>query len=251
MNFVGKVILRRIKNSMQELWLGDCLELMKKIPDKSIDLILTDPPYGVSASKWDKIVDFNLLWNQFNRIVKNSNTICIFGSQPFTTKLIFSNIEEFKYCWYWIKNQGTNFFHAKRMPIRKIEEVCVFGNGRYYPQITDGHVPTNSAFGCSNGEVYYGNNKRNYIGGKTTRFPSNILEFKCVDNYSRMHPNQKPLSLCEYFIKTYTLEDQIILDPFTGSGTTCLAAKNLNRQFIGIEKEEKYFNIAEKRIFND
>ena len=235
-------------NKIQELWFGDCLELMKNISDQSIDFICIDPPYGITAQKWDSVIPFDLLWKEFNRIGKDGYITAIFGCQPFTTKVISSNIDNFKYCWYWNKNQGTNFFHAKRMPIRKVEEICIFGGKTYNPQITDGHIPTNSAKGISAGNTYFGTNTRDSNGGKTTRYPDNILDFKCVDNYSRLHPNQKPVELLEYIIKTYTPENSLILDCFAGSGSTLLAAKNLNRQFIGIEKEEKYFKICQERL---
>lgn len=230
---------------------GDCLELMKNIPDKSVDFICIDPPYGMTACKWDSIVSFDLLWNEFNRIGKNGYVCAIFGSQPFTTLVISSNIKKFKYCWYWNKNQGTNFFHAKRMPIRKVEEISIFGGKHYYPQITDGHVPTNSARGVSNGKTYHGSNKRNYEGGNTTRFPDNILNFKCVDNYSRIHSSQKPVELLEYLVKTYTNENEVVLDCFAGSGTTLVAAKNTNRRYIGIEKEREYFEYCLTRLKKD
>lgn len=233
---------------MQDVWLGDCLDLMKNIPEKSVDFICVDPPYGMTAQKWDSIVSFEKLWCEFNRIGKKDYISAIFGCQPFTTKVISSNIDNFKYCWYWNKNQGTNFFHAKRMPIRKVEEISIFGGKFYNPQATDGHTPTNSAKGCSNGKTYHGVNIRNYEGGKTTRFPDNILNFKCVDNYSRIHSNQKPIDLLEYLIKTYTNEKDIVLDCFAGSGSTLLAAKNLNRQFIGIEKEKEYYDIILERL---
>jgi site-specific DNA-methyltransferase (adenine-specific) len=244
-------ILSQKENLKREVWLGDCLELMKNIPDKSIDFILIDPPFGMTAPKWDSVVSFESLWNHFNRIGKNGFISAIFGSQPFTTKLISSNIKKFKYCWYWKKNQGTNFFHAKRMPIRKVEEICVFGGKTYYPQISEGHAPTQSAKGCSNGKAYHGTNIRNYEGGKTTRFPSNILEFKSVDNYSRVHSSQKPVPLLEYLIKTYTKEGELILDCFAGSGSTLVAAKILDRQFIGIEKEEENYNFCLERLKNE
>jgi len=233
---------------MNKLILGDCIEVLKTIPDNSVDFVLTDPPYGVTASKWDKIVTFDFLWSEFNRIGKKDYVAAIFGAQPFTTKLIGSNIKKFKYCWYWNKNQGTNFFHAKRMPIRKVEEICIFGGKKYNPQITDGHVPTNSAKGCSNGNIYHGDNKRDYVGGQTTRYPTNILEYKCVDNYSRIHPNQKPLDLLEFLIHTYTDENDVVLDCFAGSGSTLVSAKKLNRIYIGIEKEEKYFDLINERL---
>lgn len=229
------------------LFLGDCLEIMCKIPKESIDFICCDLPYGMTAPKWDEHIDMVELWKQYNRIIKKDGTIALFASQPFTTKIISSNEKDFRYCWYWLKNQGTNFFHAKRMPIRKIEEICIFKKGKYNPQITDGHIPTNSAKGCSNGQAYHGTNTRDYEGGKTTRYPTNILEFSCVDNYSRLHSSEKPLELIKYLINTYTDENDMVLDNTMGSGTTCLAAKELNRKFIGIEKEPKYYEIACQR----
>jgi len=232
----------------QEVWLGDCLKLMKDIPDKSINFICIDPPYGLTAPKWDSIVSFQSLWEEFNRIGETGFVAAIFGCQPFTTRVISSNIDKFKYCWYWNKNQGTNFFHAKKMPIRKVEEISIFGGKKYNPQATDGHAPTNSAKGCSNGKAYHGTNVRNYEGGKTTRFPDNILKFKCVDNYARVHSSQKPVELLEYLINTYSNESDTVLDCFAGSGSTLVAAKNLNRQFIGIEKEKEYYDIILERL---
>ena len=234
---------------INNIYLGDCLEIMKDIEDNSIDFILTDLPFGVTAPSWDKVIDMDKLWEQYNRIIKKGGTIALFSSQPFTTKLISSNEKDFRYCWYWLKNQGTNFFHAKRMPIRKIEEICIFKKGKYYPQITDGHVPTNSAVGYSNGRVYHGKNtRREYEGGKTTRFPTNILEFNCVSNYSRLHSSEKPVDLLEYIIKTYTDENDLVLDNTAGSSSTAIACINTNRNYIMIEKDENYFEISKKRI---
>jgi len=232
-----------------EIYLGDCLELMPKhIEDKSIDMIFCDLPYGTTAPKWDKIIDFKKLWSEYNRIIKDNGTILLFASQPFTTKLISSNEKDFRYVWYWVKNQATNFFHAKRMPTRKVEELIVFKKGKYNPQMTDGHIPTNSAKGYSNGKAYHGTNKRDYNGGETTRYPNHLLDFKCVDNYSRVHSSQKPIELIEYMIKTYTDEGDLVLDNCCGSGTTGLGAKNLNRDYIMMEQEEKYYDIACKRL---
>lgn len=134
------------------------------------------------------------------------------------------------------------------MPIRKIEEISIFGGKKYNPQITDGHIPTNSANGSSIGKIYHGKNVRKCKGGKTTRYPHNVLKFKCVDNYSRVHSNQKPVELLEYLIRTYTDENNVVLDCFAGSGSTLVAAKNLNRQYIGIEKEKEYYNICYDRL---
>lgn len=233
---------------MDILTLGDCLTEMDNIPDNSIDLILCDLPYGMTAGEWDKIINFTVLWKQYNRVIKEGGTCCLFACQPFTTKLISSNIDNFRYCWYWNKNQGTNFFHAKSMPIRKVEEICVFYKGGYYPQMTDGHEPTNSAKGSSPGNCYHGSNTRNYEGGSTLRYPTNILEYDCVSNYSRNHPNEKPVDLLKYLIKTYTKEGDLVLDNCAGSGSTLVAAKELNRRYIGIEKEKKYYDIAMARL---
>ena len=227
---------------------GDCLIKMKDIPDKSVNAIICDLPFGITAPKWDSVLDISKVWEQYNRIITDVGVIALFSAQPFTTNLIHSNINSFRYCWYWIKNQGTNFFHAKRMPIRKVEEICIFEGRTYYPQHTSGHTPTNSAKGCSNGKAYHGTNKRNYQGGSTTRYPINTLYFNCVNNYERLHSSEKPVALLEYLVKTYTLEGETVLDNCMDSGSTGVACKNLNRDFIGIEMNEDYFKIAEKRI---
>ena len=231
------------------LYHGNCLIEINKIADKSIDMILCDLPYECTANEWDNIISFDELWEQYNRIIKDDCPILLFANQPFATKLISSNLKDYKYSWYWIKNQGTNFFHAKSMPIRKVEEICVFKKYKIYnPQKSQGHVPTNSAKGLSNGKCYFGENKRDYKGGSTERFPTDVLEFKCVNNYERIHPNQKPTELLEYLIKTYTNEDEWILDNCMGSGSTGVACINTNRNFIGIELDDNYFKIAEDRI---
>ncbi len=239
---------KALTNTLNELIYGDCLDVMESMDEKSVDFILTDPPYGMTAQKWDSILPFDEVWSNFNRIIKDNGVIAVFSCQPFTTKLISSNSKKFKYCWYWMKNQGTNFFHAKRMPIRKVEEICIFGGKRYYPQITDGHVPTNDSFGSHNGEVYHGTRRRNYKGGHTTRYPTNILDFKCVDNYSRLHPSEKPVLLLEYLINTYSQEGDIVLDPCMGAGSTAIAAMRTGRNYIGIENDENYLNISQERI---
>jgi site-specific DNA-methyltransferase (adenine-specific) len=210
---------------------------MKNLPDKSIDVIICDLPYGVSACKWDTIIPFDELWSQYNRICKGQKIL--FSSQPFTTHLIYSNIKNFKYAWVWEKNFSTNFLHAKRMPLRKTEDICVFDSGLYNPQKTDGHKPTQSAIGASNGKLWHGKNVRNYKGGDTTRYPTNILKFNAVDPKKRIHPTQKPIDLLEYLIKTYTNEGMTVLDNCAGSGTTAIACENTNRKWICIEKDEE------------
>ena len=175
-----------------KLLFGDCFQEMDKLISENIkvDMILTDLPYGVTACDWDKQVNLELMWDKINKITNKNSAICLFSSQPFTTDLINSNRKYFKYCWYWIKNQGTNFFHAKRMPIRKVEEILIFykKQPKYNIQFSDGHKPTNSAKGCSNGIIYYGNNKRNYEGCSTKRYPTNLLQYNCVNNYTKLHP---------------------------------------------------------------
>lgn len=229
---------------------GDCLEVMKDIADGSVDLILTDPPYGTTACKWDNAIPFAPMWEQLKRIIKPNGAIVLTASQPFTTALIASNYEMFKYCWYWHKNFATNFLHAKRQPLRNIEEVCVFikGTSFYNPIKTIGHTPTQSAKGSSNGKLWYGRNSRNYAGGDTERFPTQYLKFNAVDPKLRLHPTQKPVALMEYLIKTYTQENETVLDFTMGSGTTGIACLNTNRHFIGIELDEGYFKIAKERI---
>lgn len=229
---------------------GDFFVEQDKIKDSSIQLIFSDLPYGVTAQQWDKKINLEELWKIYRRILTPTG-VCIFtATQPFVVEIINSNPKWYKYSWYWIKNQGTNFFHAKRMPIRKVEEVLIFYHKKYIynPQIKENQVPTNSAKGYSNGQVYHGKNKRNDEGGKTTRFPDNTLYFNCVNNYARVHPNEKPLSLCDYLIKTYSNEGDLVLDGFAGSGNFGLVANKLNRKFILCEKEEKYFNLVCERL---
>ena len=221
------------------MWLmqGNCLERMKEIPDGSVDMILTDPPFGTTACKWDSIIDLDLMWEQLKRIIKPNGAIVMSASQPFTTKLISSNYQMFKYCWVWEKNFSTNFLHAKRQPLRKTEDIVVFHKGAsyYYPIKTQGHTPTQSAKGSSRGSLWQGVNKRDYKGGDTERYPNNILKLTAVDPKVRLHPTQKPVALMEYLIKTYTNENETVLDFTMGSGSTIKAANNLNRNSIGIE----------------
>ena len=231
---------------------GDCLEKMKYLPDNSIDLVLTDPPYGTSACKWDSVIPFEPMWYELKRVIKAKSTIGLFCTQPFTSALIMSNPNMFKYCWTWEKNFSTNFLHAKRQPLRKTEDIAIWhpGTSFYYPIKTEGHVPTQSAKGSSKGVLWHGENKRDYSGGDTTRYPTNVIKMDAHDPKNRLHPTQKPVALMEYLIKTYTDEADLVLDFTMGSGTTGVAAMNLNRRFVGIELDENYFNIAEERIYN-
>lgn len=234
---------------MNNLYLGDCLDVMPNLPDKSIDMIICDLPYGITAQEWDKNLNMVKLWAEYERLRKPNCCVLLFSCQPFTTQLIYSNSKNYRYNWYWKKNTGTNFLHAKSMPIRKIEEINVFYKGKYNPQMSEGHVPTNSGKGRNTGNIYHGKSIVDYKGGSTTRYPTNILEYKSVNNYKRKHPSEKPVDLLEYLILTYSNVGDTILDNCMGVGSSGIACKNNNRNFIGIEKEEKYFHIAQERLF--
>lgn len=233
---------------INKLYHGDCLMVLDEIASASVDFIFCDLPYGITAATWDDPLSLSELWKHYNRIIKPVGTIAMMGSQPFTSELIQSNRKNYRYCWYWIKNQGTNFFHAKRMPIRKVEEIIIFNRGLYHPQMIHNQTPTSSAIGVSFGNTYHGTNKRNYKGGDTTRFPTNVLEFKCVSNYERLHSAQKPVELLEYLILTYTNKGMVVLDSCAGSGTTGLACQNTDRRFILIEKDFELCGIIEERL---
>lgn len=224
----------------------DCLEGMKLIPDKSIDCIICDLPYGTTACKWDSIIPFEPLWEQYNRIIKDNGAIVLFGSEPFSTELRHSNIKMYKYDWVWEKEQGANFMLCKYQPYKVHEIISVFSKKKhnYFPQMTDGK-PYVSGKGTS-GEI-----TRNVVKVQTknngTRYPRSIQRFNTEKNKS-VHPTQKPVALIEYLIKTYTNEGELILDNCIGSGTTAIAAINTNRNYIGFELDEHYYNIACERI---
>ena len=231
---------------------GDCLEQMKLIPDGSIDAIITDPPYGTTQCKWDSVIDFGLMWEQLNRIIKPNGAIVLFGSEPFSSALRMSNIKNYKYDWIWEKTTKTNHLNAKKQPLRRSELISVFYKKQptYNPQ---GLVETEVSnfrpnhFKYKKGEKVYGEQREHSNKSNYTNYPDNILIF-ANPNSKSVHPTQKPVALMEYLIKTYTNENETILDFTMGSGSTGVAAKNLNRNFIGIELDEKYFNIAKERI---
>jgi len=243
-----------------KLFMGDCLEIMPQIPDKSIDMILCDLPYGTTACKWDTIIPFEPLWEQYKRIIKDNGAIVLTASQPFTSALVMSNIKMFKYCWYWRKERGTNFATAKYMPMKVVEECVVFSKNKtiYNPELRkvkpykhvlplpkDNHSQHLSSSSLDdNGERIY----KTY----DTAQPENVLEIPRDNMYKNgsLHPTQKPVALFEYLIKTYTNEGDLILDNCAGSGTTGVACKNLKRKFILIEKEEKYCEIIKERLQN-
>jgi len=233
-----------------KLYYGDCLGIMAEAKGP-VDMILCDLPYGTTACKWDAVIPFEPLWEQYKRLAKKKGAIVLTGSQPFTSALVMSNAKMFKHEWIWKKNRQTCFASVKYRPLSNHENVIVFGSGAilYNPQKTQGHPPTNSAKGCSQGVVYHGTNIRNYNGGATDRFPLTVIEdIKCERG---LHPTQKPVALFEYMIRTYTNEGDIVLDNCAGSGTTAIACINTHRRYILIEKEEKYCEITARRIDNE
>jgi site-specific DNA-methyltransferase (adenine-specific) len=240
-----------------ELIQGDCLEKMKDIPDKSIDMILCDLPYGTTACKWDTIIPFEPLWEQYKRIIKDNGAIVLTASQPFTSALVMSNPDMFKYEWIWFKNVPSGMAQAKYSPMKYHESVLVFSKNsiKVFNKIMEERVGKGKD--CYNYEHYCG--ESNHVKmDKVKKFynaelvnPSSVLLFNVVPNRKgKLHPTQKPVALFEYLIKTYTNEGDLVLDNCMGSGTTGVACKNLNRDFIGIELDENYFKIAKERIEN-
>ena len=226
---------------------GDCLELMKQIPDRSVDMVLCDLPYGTTACKWDSIIPFEPLWRQYNRVIKNNGAICLFGSEPFSTELRHSNLKMFKYDWIWHKEQGANFMLCKYQPYKVHEIISVFSKRthNYYPQMTIGkpYISGKGSSGEITGSVVKKQTKNN-----GTRYPKSIQKFSTDKAKGTLHPTQKPVTLLEYLIRTYTNEGDVVLDNCMGSGSTGVACVNTGREFIGIEKDPGYFEIARKRI---
>ena len=238
---------------LNKIYNEECLEGMKKIPDKSIDMILCDLPYGTTACKWDAIIPFEPLWEQYERVIKDNGAIVLTASQPFTTKLINSNIGNFKYSWVWKKSKATNYVQARKRPLKYHEDIVVFAKKQhtYNPQMRKGFKP------------YKKTQKENYDKDKSVfkdtrapgsvsvssgeRFPSTVIEFSNPNNKS-IHPTQKPVALFEYLIKTYTNENETVLDNCMGSGTTAIACINTNRNYIGFELDEEYYKASLDRI---
>jgi len=237
----------------------DCLKVLPTIADKSVDLILTDPPYGTSACKWDSVIPFDKMWVQLQRLIKENKPIILFGSEPFSSYLRTSNIKWFKYDWIWEKQRGSNFLNYKYQPSKNYEIISVFSNGAtsfvknnsncpYNPQMIEG-IPYEMKQGKGGDAVVREGSRigKNIITKNNgTRYPNAIQKFN--SDKEKLHPTQKPVALLEYLIKTYTNENDTVLDFTMGSGSTGVACKNLNREFIGIELDEKYFNIAKERI---
>ena len=239
-----------------QLYQGDCLEVMKNIPDKSVDLVLADPPYGTTACSWDSVIPLELMWEQLKRITKPNSAIVLFGGQPFTSILITSNLKHFKYCWVWDKVKSTNMLNASHQPLRRHEDIVVFYSAKptYNPQKTlnPRGVEKRSMYAYSRdnhggdtvGKINKGGVSSAYEADKL--LPTSIQVFS--KDHKPVHPTQKPVALMEYLIKTYSNEGTTVLDFTMGSGTTGVACVNTNRNFIGIEMDEGYFKIAQERI---
>ena len=232
-----------------KLYHGDCLEVMGGVADKSVDLILTDPPYGLTACKWDSVIPFDKMWEQLNRIIKDNGAIVLFGSEPFSSALRMSNIKNYKYDWIWEKTKSQGFLNSKKMPLKNYENICIFYKNLplYNPQgIKYGKFKTDRKAKWNHDIGIYGKEKK-YGYSTMSNFPKQILKYS--NRYDKhYHPTQKPIPLLEYLIKTYTNENETVLDFTMGSGSTGVACINTNRNFIGIELDDNYFKIAEDRI---
>ena len=270
MKNVENMSIEEVINDNIKLYYGDCIEKMKLIPDNSVDLILCDLPYGTTKCKWDTIIDLTKLWEHYKRIVKKpSGVILLFGQQPFTSMLVSSNYEWFKYNLIWKKNKTTQFLLANYRPMKCTEDICVFskggaaaaskhkGNMTYNPQ---GLIPVNIKKKNSKERIGKMLNQEHHLGKNNklisdsdytqnfTNYPNELIEFDI--EYDTVHETQKPVKLIEYLIRTYSNEGEVVLDNTMGSGTTGIGCLNTNRKFIGIEKEEKYFKLSKYRILH-
>jgi site-specific DNA-methyltransferase (adenine-specific) len=239
----------------KEILLGDCLELMKDIDDGSVDMILADLPYGTTACKWDTIIPFDKLWEQYERIIKDNGVIVLTASQPFTSALVMSNPKLFKHEWIWEKHKGTNLYQVKSAPMKVHESALVFSKGTYTynPQMTEGapYKKRGSHHKLPKDHVMTPGKNIGYSDNLDTskRYPTSVQFFSNHNQKAnRFHPTQKPVALFEYLIKTYTNENDLVLDNCAGSCTTAIAALNTNRNYICMEKEERYYNIGLKRV---
>ena len=247
----------------ESLWLmqGNCLDRMKEIPDGSVDMVLTDPPYGTTACKWDTVIPFETMWEELKRIIKQNGAIILFGSEPFSSMLRCSNLKMFKYDLVWEKSKGSNFVHSKYQPLKTHENIIVFSKGgaaqgsktpmKYYPQMTIG-VPYDKGVGQKKISTLNGGlSKSSSIHMKNetgNRFPRSVHYYKTAESEGSYHPTQKPVALLEYLIKTYTQEGETVLDFTFGSCSTGVACLNTNRKFLGIEMDEGYFEVSKNRI---
>lgn len=242
-----------------DLRLGDCLEVLPTLAAESIDCIICDLPYGTTACKWDSIIDLPSMWKEYERGIKPKGAIVLFASEPFATALRWSNINRYRYDWIWNKTHCSNFQTMNYQPGRQHELICVFSKAKavytsndtsmnYYPQKTLRDKPTRNGGGLKTCKMLHGNNMEKIDKVYYDKHPTSILDFKVVPPKQRVHPTQKPEDLIEFLIKSYTQEGDKVLDNCMGSGTTGLCCKRLNRDFVGIEKEQKYYEIAQQRI---
>jgi site-specific DNA-methyltransferase (adenine-specific) len=244
---------------LNKIYLGDCLEVMNKIDDKSIDMILCDLPYGITSCNWDLVVPLNPLWDHYNRIIKDNGTIVLTATQPFTSFLVISNLKMFKYTWIWGKNRITGFANAKKQHLRNCEDIVVFSKtvAQYYPQglnridivrkngkSVGGQILSGGKIGNGHGSLR--SHRKEYVQ-EFTNYPRQLL-LGIKEDFPKIHPTQKPVSLFEYLIKTHSQKGGIVLDNCAGSGTTGVACQNTERSYILIEKDEKYYEAAKKRL---
>lgn len=238
---------------VDQIHCGDCLDIMPTIPDASVDMVLADLPYGVTQNEWDQIIPFFQLWSEYRRITKPNAAIVLTATQPFAAELIISNPKEFRYDLIWKKNKSTGFLNAKRMPLRQHESILIFYRRLpiYHPQKSHGYAPVHSFTKHTSDGSNYGKTKRGIRGGgQTDRYPTSVIDISVVNNDSteKIHPNQKPVELFEYLIRTFTDGGAVVLDNAIGSGTTAIACLNTDRYFIGIEKDVQFCQLANKRI---
>lgn len=245
----------------------DCLVGMQKIPEKSIDMILCDLPYGTTACAWDSIIPFEKLWNEYERVIKDNGCIALFGSEPFSSFLRVSNIKLYKYDWIWEKGRASGFVHAKNKPLKAHENISIFSKGttvhknqsknrmHYEPIMSDGKPYIKKITQINTGNLNHipSYSNANFVGttniNKGFRYPRSVLKFS-MHNVGNIHPTQKPVELCEYLIKTYTNPGDLVLDNCMGSGTTAIACVNTKRDFIGFENDREYYQLAKERIIN-
>lgn len=232
------------------LYCGDCLEVLPLLPEQSIHLVLVDLPFGTTYCEWDSTLPLYALWQEYKRLIIGNNALVFHAIQPFTTTLIQSNIQWFRYEWIWNKENAGNFANAKKQPLKQHENIVVFSKGQtpYYPIKTKGkvnHKRGNTNQNISETRLISGSVEDDLSGMK---YPKSILNFPKHSTHCKFHPTQKPVELAEYLIKTYTIEGEVVLDNTMGSGSTGVAAVLQNRKFVGIEKEQKYFDVACKRI---
>ncbi len=236
--------------ALNRLYNEECLNGMDKLPDSCIDMVFCDLPYGTTNCSWDSVLDLKTLWRQYNRVVKDNGAVILTAAQPFTSVLILSNIKYFKYCWVWEKSKATGYLNSKSMPLRSHEDVCVFYRNPpvYNPQMVSG-IPYNKGTALRETDVY-GKQASTTVESKDgMRFPRTNLYFKTAESEGEViHPTQKPVALIEYFIKTYSIKGDIVLDNCMGSGSTAIACLNLRRNYIGFELETKYYHKALKRL---